>query len=136
MSQLSHTPFAVLDLAPMRDDDAGPGPALRRSLDLARHVERLGFSRLWVAEHHNMEGIASSATAVVGMPGVLETVIPRSRAAARSIASTPVPKRDMHFNAASCACVPALYCSTPARITVASRASRNSSSVVILFPVW
>ena len=65
MSQLSHTPFAVLDLAPMRDDDAGPGPALRRSLDLARHVERLGFSRLWVAEHHNMEGIASSATAVL-----------------------------------------------------------------------
>ena len=55
MSQLSHTPFAVLDLAPMRDDDVGPGPALRRSLDLARHVERLGFSRLWVAEHHNME---------------------------------------------------------------------------------
>ena len=65
MSQLSHTPFAVLDLAPMRDDDAGPGSALRRSLDLARHVERLGFSRLWVAEHHNMEGIASSATAVL-----------------------------------------------------------------------
>ena len=65
MSQLSHTPFAVLDLAPMRDDDVGPGPALRRSLDLARHVERLGFSRLWVAEHHNMEGIASSATAVL-----------------------------------------------------------------------
>lgn len=65
MSLLSHTPFAVLDLAPMRDDDVGPGHALRRSLDLARHVEQLGFSRLWVAEHHNMEGIASSATAVL-----------------------------------------------------------------------
>jgi luciferase family oxidoreductase group 1 len=65
MSQLSHTPFSVLDLAPMRDDDIGAGPALRRSLDLARHVEKLGFSRLWVAEHHNMEGIASSATAVL-----------------------------------------------------------------------
>ena len=45
MSPLAHTPFSVLDLAPMRDDDAGPGPALRRSLDLARHVERLGFAR-------------------------------------------------------------------------------------------
>ncbi|MEO4047966.1 LLM class flavin-dependent oxidoreductase [Pseudomonas sp. CAU 1711] len=65
MRKLSDTPFAVLDLAPMRDDDADAGPALRRSLDLARHVERLGFSRLWLAEHHNMEGIASSATAVL-----------------------------------------------------------------------
>lgn len=65
MSKLSNTPLAVLDLAPMRDDDVGPGPALQRSLELARHVERLGFSRLWVAEHHNMEGIASSATAVL-----------------------------------------------------------------------
>jgi luciferase family oxidoreductase group 1 len=65
MSKLSHTPFAVLDLAPMRDDDQGAAPALQRSLALARHVERLGFSRLWVAEHHNMEGIASSATAVL-----------------------------------------------------------------------
>ncbi len=65
MSLLSKTPLAVLDLAPMRDDDAGPGPALQRSLALARHIEQLGFSRLWVAEHHNMEGIASSATAVL-----------------------------------------------------------------------
>lgn len=65
MSQLSRTPFAVLDLAPMRDDDHGPAPALQRALDLARHVERLGFSRMWLAEHHNMEGIASSATAVL-----------------------------------------------------------------------
>ena len=65
MSKLSHTPFSVLDLAPMRDDDVGAAPALQRSLDLARHVEKLGFSRMWVAEHHNMEGIASSATAVL-----------------------------------------------------------------------
>ena len=65
MSKLSNTPFAVLDLAPIRDDDIGAGPALQRSLDLARHVEKLGFSRMWVAEHHNMDGIASSATAVL-----------------------------------------------------------------------
>ncbi len=65
MSQLSNTPFSVLDLAPMRDDDVGAAPALQRSLELARHVEKLGFSRMWVAEHHNMEGIASSATAVL-----------------------------------------------------------------------
>ncbi|WP_068828842.1 LLM class flavin-dependent oxidoreductase [Pseudomonas sp. BMS12] len=65
MSKLSNTPFSVLDLAPMRDDDVGAAPALQRSLELARHVERLGFSRMWVAEHHNMEGIASSATAVL-----------------------------------------------------------------------
>lgn len=65
MSTLSTTPFSILDLAPMRDDDGGPAPALQRSLALAQHAERLGFSRYWVAEHHNMEGIASSATAVL-----------------------------------------------------------------------
>ena len=41
------------------------GDALRNSLDLARHAERLGYRRYWVAEHHNMPGIASAATAVV-----------------------------------------------------------------------
>ncbi|MWV14757.1 MsnO8 family LLM class oxidoreductase [Pseudomonas sp. L-22-4S-12] len=65
MSRLSTTPFSILDLAPMRDDETGPAPALQRSLALAQHAERLGFSRYWVAEHHNMEGIASSATAVL-----------------------------------------------------------------------
>jgi len=42
-----------------------PGDALRNSLDLAPRVERLGFTRYWVAEHHNMPGIASSAPAVL-----------------------------------------------------------------------
>ncbi|MVW75911.1 LLM class flavin-dependent oxidoreductase [Pseudomonas xionganensis] len=65
MNRLATTPFSILDLAPMRDDEAGPGPALQRSLALAQHAERLGFARYWVAEHHNMEGIASSATAVL-----------------------------------------------------------------------
>ncbi|SFP70970.1 LLM class flavin-dependent oxidoreductase [Pseudomonas borbori] len=65
MSRLSTTPFSILDLAPIRDDDAGPAPALQRSLALAQQAERLGFTRFWVAEHHNMDGIASSATAVL-----------------------------------------------------------------------
>ncbi|UUY09421.1 LLM class flavin-dependent oxidoreductase [Pseudomonas sp. J452] len=65
MSRLSTTPISILDLAPMRDDETGPAPALQRSLALAQHAERLGFSRYWVAEHHNMEGITSSATAVL-----------------------------------------------------------------------
>lgn len=57
-------PFSVLDLAPIvRGGTAAD--ALRNTLDLARHVERLGFLRYWLAEHHNMTGIASSATAVV-----------------------------------------------------------------------
>jgi len=57
-------PLSVLDLAPIvQGSDAAA--ALRNSLDLARHAERLGFRRYWVAEHHNMPGIASAATAVV-----------------------------------------------------------------------
>ncbi|MFG0261757.1 MAG: LLM class flavin-dependent oxidoreductase [Novipirellula sp. JB048] len=57
--------FSVLDLASRRDTDQGPAPALHRSLALAQHVERLGFQRFWVAEHHNMDAIVSSATAVL-----------------------------------------------------------------------
>ena len=57
-------PLSVLDLAPItQGSDAAT--ALRNSLELARHAERLGYRRLWVAEHHNMPGIASAATAVV-----------------------------------------------------------------------
>ncbi|ACA20548.1 luciferase family protein [Methylobacterium sp. 4-46] len=57
-------PFSVLDLAPI-PLGATPGDALRNTLDLARHAERLGYTRYWLAEHHNMVGIASAATAVV-----------------------------------------------------------------------
>jgi luciferase family oxidoreductase group 1 len=57
-------PFSVLDLSPVVEG-ATPADALRNTLDLARHVERLGYRRFWLAEHHNMPGIASSATAVV-----------------------------------------------------------------------
>jgi len=56
-------PFSVLDLSPV-PEGSDPGVALRNSLDLARHAERLGYLRFWLAEHHNMPGIASAATAV------------------------------------------------------------------------
>ena len=58
------TPLSILDLAPIVEG-ATPADALRNSLDLARHAERLGYTRYWVAEHHNMRGIASAATSVV-----------------------------------------------------------------------
>jgi luciferase family oxidoreductase group 1 len=57
-------PLSVLDVAPVSEGST-PGDALRNSLDLAPRVERLGFHRYWVAEHHNMPGIASSAPAVL-----------------------------------------------------------------------
>ena len=57
-------PFSILDLSPIVQGGTA-GEALQRSLDLARHAERLGYRRYWVAEHHNMPGIASAATAVV-----------------------------------------------------------------------
>jgi luciferase family oxidoreductase group 1 len=56
-------PLSVLDLSPItQGSDAGA--SLRNSADLARHVERLGYNRFWMAEHHSMPGIASAATAV------------------------------------------------------------------------
>jgi luciferase family oxidoreductase group 1 len=63
-------PLSVLDLAPVPagpDDGLGSavGVALRNSIDLAQHVEQLGYRRLWVAEHHSMPGIASSTPAVL-----------------------------------------------------------------------
>ena len=57
-------PVSVLDVAPTVVG-ASPGDALRNSMDLARHADRLGFTRYWVAEHHNLNGIASAATSVV-----------------------------------------------------------------------
>ncbi len=58
------TPLSVLDLAPVRVGDT-PADALRNTLDLARHCDRWGYTRYWLAEHHNMTGIASAATSVV-----------------------------------------------------------------------
>jgi luciferase family oxidoreductase group 1 len=57
-------PFSVLDLSPIVRG-ATAADALRNSLDLAQHAEKSGYERYWLAEHHNMTGIASAATAVV-----------------------------------------------------------------------
>src|SRR5215210_7428354 len=57
-------PISILDLVPVILGET-PREALRKSLDLARHAEFLGYTRYWVAEHHNMTGIASAATSVV-----------------------------------------------------------------------
>jgi len=57
-------PFSVLDLASVREGGS-VAESFRHSVDLARRVERLGYTRFWLAEHHNMPGIASAATAVL-----------------------------------------------------------------------
>ena len=57
-------PLSVLDLAPV-GEGSSPRDALRASLDLVQAAERLGYHRYWVAEHHNMPGIASSSPAVL-----------------------------------------------------------------------
>ena len=58
------TAYSILDLSPiLRGGDAAQ--ALGNSLDLARHAEQWGYTRYWVAEHHNMPGVASAATSVV-----------------------------------------------------------------------
>ena len=57
-------PISVLDLAPVAEGST-PTVAFANALDLARNAERLGFRRYWLAEHHNMPGIASAATAVL-----------------------------------------------------------------------
>jgi luciferase family oxidoreductase group 1 len=58
------TPLSILDLAPIVEG-GDAATALRNSLDLAQHAERLGYNRFWLAEHHNAVGIASAATSVV-----------------------------------------------------------------------
>jgi luciferase family oxidoreductase group 1 len=57
-------PFSILDLSPI-PQGATAAVALRNSLDLAQHAEVWGYKRFWLAEHHNMPGIASAATSVV-----------------------------------------------------------------------
>jgi luciferase family oxidoreductase group 1 len=64
MKQLAETPYSVLDLSPIRQGGSA-AESFRNSLDLARHAERWGYTRFWVAEHHNLPGIASAATSVV-----------------------------------------------------------------------
>jgi len=57
-------PLSVLDLSPILEG-GDAAQALRNTLDLARHAERWGYRRYWLAEHHNMPGIASAATSIV-----------------------------------------------------------------------
>jgi luciferase family oxidoreductase group 1 len=57
-------PLSILDLSPIVEGGTA-AQALRNSLDLAQHAEAWGFRRFWLAEHHNMPGVASAATAVV-----------------------------------------------------------------------
>ncbi len=64
MSTLANVAFSMLDLVPIQDHGTVK-QAIDNSLNLAQHLEALNFKRFWLAEHHNMDGIASSATAVL-----------------------------------------------------------------------
>ncbi|WP_193211315.1 LLM class flavin-dependent oxidoreductase [Luteolibacter marinus] len=64
MPQLADIPLSVLDLSPIVEGGT-VADSFRNSVDLARHVETLGYRRFWLAEHHNIPGIASAATAVL-----------------------------------------------------------------------
>ncbi len=61
---MNKIPLSVLDLAPIRDGETA-ADAFHNTLDLAQHAECWGYNRYWLAEHHNMRGIASAATSVV-----------------------------------------------------------------------
>lgn len=62
--QFKHIPLSILDLAPIKEG-ATARDALLETVDLAQHADKWGFNRYWLAEHHNMPGIASSATSVL-----------------------------------------------------------------------
>lgn len=64
MRALNNTEFSILELVPVRDDKTIQF-ALNHALELAQTAEKLDYRRMWLAEHHNMDGIASSATAVL-----------------------------------------------------------------------
>ncbi|WP_413292728.1 LLM class flavin-dependent oxidoreductase [Bdellovibrio sp. HCB185ZH] len=64
MKTLSDVKYSILDLASIAQGKT-VADSFRNSLDLARHAEEWGFTRYWLAEHHNLEGIASSATSVL-----------------------------------------------------------------------
>jgi luciferase family oxidoreductase group 1 len=64
INRLSQTKISVLDLAIVRDGDH-VAETFKNSLDLAQQVEKWGYSRFWLAEHHNMPGLASSATSIL-----------------------------------------------------------------------
>jgi luciferase family oxidoreductase group 1 len=76
------TPLSILDLAPIVQGDT-PAQALANATDIARHADRWGYKRYWLAEHHNMTGIASAATSVV--IGHIAANTPRIRVGAGGI---------------------------------------------------
>jgi luciferase family oxidoreductase group 1 len=61
---MKNIPLSILELATVRDG-SGPREAIQATVEVAKHVETLGYKRIWMAEHHNMEHIASSATSVL-----------------------------------------------------------------------
>ena len=64
MTDRKQLAFSVLDLAPVAEGST-PADALHNSLQLAQHTEQLGYSRYWVAEHHNIISVASAATSII-----------------------------------------------------------------------
>ncbi|HEV8000375.1 MAG TPA: LLM class flavin-dependent oxidoreductase [Planctomycetaceae bacterium] len=64
MKQLAETSYSVLDLSPIRQG-GNAAESFRNGLDLAQHAERWGYTRFWVAEHHNLPGVASAATSIL-----------------------------------------------------------------------
>ncbi|HEY9759119.1 MAG TPA: LLM class flavin-dependent oxidoreductase [Oculatellaceae cyanobacterium] len=64
MAELSNIAFSILDLAPVSVGSSA-AETFQNSLDLAQHAEKWGYTRYWLAEHHNLPGIASSATSVL-----------------------------------------------------------------------
>src|SRR5690606_15566687 len=62
--KLADIPVSILDLVPILSGKTA-ADSIKSSLDLAQHAEKWGFNRFWLAEHHNMAGIASSATSVL-----------------------------------------------------------------------
>src|ERR1700720_1866147 len=64
MPEFRRMRFSVLDLAPVKSEGT-IAEAFRNTRDLARHAESWGYTRFWLAEHHNMAGIASAATSVL-----------------------------------------------------------------------
>jgi len=64
VKKFNHIPLSILDLAPILEDGTA-SDSFKESVTLAQHAEKWGFNRFWLAEHHNMPGIASSATSVL-----------------------------------------------------------------------
>ena len=64
VKRFNDVPLSVLDLAPI-NEGSNAGQSFRNSVELAQQVEKWGFNRYWLAEHHNMPGIASSATSLI-----------------------------------------------------------------------